>query len=93
VEFRQQDVMTVDLSPATVLTLYLSREANLRLRPHILTQVRPGGRVVSHEFDMGDWRASATHRVRDEAGGFRTLYLWPIYSSRPGGEGEGSSHP
>jgi len=93
VEFRQQDVMTVDLSPATVLTLYLSREANLRLRPHILTQVRPGGRVVSHEFDMGDWRPSAIHRVRDEAGGFRTLYLWPIASSRPGGEGKGSSHP
>ncbi len=85
VEFRQQDVMTIDLSPATVVTLYLGREANLKLRPHLLTQLRPGARVVSHEFDMGDWQPSAILRVRDELSGFRTLYLWRIESRGSGG--------
>ena len=85
VEFRQQDVMSVDLSPASVVTVYLSREANLKLRPRLQTQLRPGARVVSHEYDMGDWGPSATLRVRDESRGFRTLYLWRIGSSRPGG--------
>ncbi len=85
VEFRQQDVMTVDLSPATVVTLYLGREANLKLRPRLLTQLRPGARVVSHEFDMGDWQPSAVLRVRDELSGFRTLYLWRIEPRRVGG--------
>ena len=85
VEFRQQDVMTIDLSPATVVTLYLSREANLKLRPHLLTQLRPGARVVSHEFDMGNWQPSSILRVRDELSGLRTLYIWRIESSRPGG--------
>ena len=84
VEFRQQDVMTVDLSPATVVTLYLSREANLRLRPRLRSQLRPGARVVSHEFTMGDWEPRTILRVREESGGLRTLYLWRIESSRPG---------
>ena len=77
--------MTIDLSPATVVTLYLSREANLKLRPHLLTQLRPGARVVSHEFDMGNWQPSSILRVRDELSGLRTLYIWRIESSRPGG--------
>jgi SAM-dependent methyltransferase len=85
VEFRQQDLMTVDLSLATVVTLYLGREANLKLRPRLRAQLRPGARVVSHEFDMGDWASSAILRVRDESSGFRTLYLWRIESGRPGG--------
>jgi SAM-dependent methyltransferase len=85
VEFRQQDIMTVDLSPATVVTLYLGREANLKLRPLLLSQLRPGTRVISHEFDMGDWQPNAVLRVRDESSGFRTLYLWRIETSRPGG--------
>jgi predicted RNA methylase len=92
VEFRQQDVLTVDLSDATVVTVYLSREANLKLRPRLLSQLRPGARIVSHEFDMGDWRPSAVLRVRDEAAGFRTLYLWRIESGRSGLSVEGSSH-
>ena len=83
VEFRQQDVMTVDLSPASVVTLYLSREANLKLRPRLLDQLRPGTRVVSHEFDMGDWRPDAVLRVRDEDAGFRTLFLWRIGHNPP----------
>ena len=78
VEFRVQDVLTVDLSPATVVTVYLSPEANLKLRPRMQAQLRPGARVVSHEFDMGDWAAEAFRQVRDESGRLRLLYLWRI---------------
>jgi len=83
VEFHEQDVLTVDLSPATVVTLYLFREANLKLRPRIQTQLRPGSRVVSHDFDMGDWQPGATHRVQDKTGRVRTLYFWRIPPRRP----------
>ena len=85
VEFRQQDLMTVDLSPATVVTVYLSQAANLKLRPRLQAQLRPGARVVSHEFDMGDWQPNGILRVRDESGGVRILYLWRIESPGPGG--------
>ncbi len=83
VEFREEDVMTVDLSPATVVTLYLFPEANLKLRPRIQTQLRPGSRVVSHDFSMGDWRPEAIHQMQDEKGSVRTLYFWRIQNRRP----------
>lgn len=83
VEFRQQDVLTVDLTPATLVTIYLSREANLKLRPAIQTQLRPGARVVSHDFDMGDWRPVAVRQLLDETGIPRTLYLWRIAARAP----------
>jgi SAM-dependent methyltransferase len=83
VEFRQQDVLTVDLSPATVVTIYLSREANLKLRPAIQTQLRPGARVVSHDFDMGDWPPNAVRMFLDESGISRSLYLWRIEGRSP----------
>ena len=88
VEFRQQDVLTVDLSPATVVTIYLSRDANLKLRPAIRTQLRPGARVVSHDFDMGDWSPDVVRPLLDESGMTRNIYLWrigvpsPDYSQR-----------
>lgn len=78
VQFRQQDVMTVDLSPATVVTIYLSREANLRLRPALQRQLRPGARVVTHDFDMGDWRPDVYRLVQDESLRLRQIYLWTI---------------
>jgi len=84
VEFRHQDVMTVDVSPATVVTIYLSREANLKLRPALLTRLRPGARVLSHDFDMGDWRPEAIRPLLDESGMVRTLYLWRITSRKVG---------
>jgi cyclopropane fatty-acyl-phospholipid synthase-like methyltransferase len=83
VEFRLQDVMTVDLSPATVVTLYLSNEANLKLRPRIQSQLRPGARVVSHHFDMGDWQPAAVRPVRDDSGKAGTIYLWRIERRQP----------
>jgi hypothetical protein len=52
VEIRQQDIRTVDLSGATVLTMYLLPEVNLMIRPHIWKQMKPGSRIVSHDFDM-----------------------------------------
>jgi len=85
VEFYVQDVLTVDLTGATVVTIYLSREANLKLRPRLLSQLRPGSRVISHEFDMGDWQPSRILRFRDTAGGEHTLLLWHIPERRPGG--------
>jgi len=78
VEFYVQDVLTADLTKATVVTIYLSREANLTLRPRLLSQLRPGSRVISHEFDMGDWQPSRILRFRDTAGGEHTLLLWHI---------------
>lgn len=83
VEFRRQDVLTVDLSPATVVTIYLSQEANLKLRPAIRSQLRPGARVVSHDFDMGDWRPHAVRPLLDDAGMVRILYLWRIAAPQP----------
>jgi hypothetical protein len=55
VKFVKQDLFETDLRPATVLTLYLFQELNLKLRPRILAQLRPGARVVTHDWHMGDW--------------------------------------
>lgn len=75
--------MTVDVSTATVVTIYLSREANLRLRPALQSQLRPGAAVVSHDFDMGDWRPEAVRQFLDESGRPRTIYLWRITGRQP----------
>jgi SAM-dependent methyltransferase len=83
VEFRQQDVMTVDLSPATVVTIYLSQQANQQLRPRLQAQLRPGARVVSHSFDMGDWPPVGYREFRDEVEMTRALYLWRIPGRQP----------
>jgi SAM-dependent methyltransferase len=86
VEFRQQDVLTVDLSPATVVTVYLGQEANLKLRPALQTELRPGAVVISHDFDMGDWRPEAVRQLLDESGMVRTLYRWRIADRPPSGK-------
>ncbi|MGZ8434374.1 MAG: class I SAM-dependent methyltransferase [Candidatus Binatia bacterium] len=72
-EIRQQDILTVDLSAASVVTMYLLPDVNLKLKPNLLSQLKPGSRVVSHAFDMGDWKPDRTERVDG-----RTLYLWTI---------------
>ena len=73
VQFRQQDLFETPLRDADVVTLYLTREVNLRLRPRILAEMRPGARVVSHDYDMGDWRADQRQRI-----GSATIYLWVV---------------
>ena len=72
-EIRQQDILTVDLSAASVVTMYLLPDVNLKLKPNILSQLKPGSRVVSHAFDMGEWKPDRIERVEG-----RTLYLWTI---------------
>ncbi|MBI4528288.1 MAG: methyltransferase domain-containing protein [Deltaproteobacteria bacterium] len=79
---REQDIMTVNLSAATVLTMYLLPEVNLRLRPKIRQQLKPGSRLVSHDFDMGDWKPNRTEELTDSTGRSHTLYLWRIGKSR-----------
>lgn len=77
-EIREQDILTVDLSAATVVTMYLLPEVNLRLRPNVLRQLKPGSRVVSHDFDMGDWKPLKVEHIKDSSGWDHTIYLWRI---------------
>jgi tRNA G37 N-methylase Trm5 len=78
VEIRQQDIRTVDLSAANVLTMYLLPEVNLMIRPNIWKQMKPGSRVVSHDFDMGDWKPLKTEYIKDGQSWDHTLYLWHV---------------
>jgi len=78
VEIRQQDFLTADLSPATVVTLYLSYDGNLALRPQLMRQLKPGARIVSYTFDLGDWQPKIVEAYRDAAGESHALYLWEI---------------
>ena len=80
VTFRREDLFQTPIAEADVLTLYLTPEVNRRLRPRILAQMRPGTRVVSNEYDMGDWRWDERRRV-----GAATIYLW-IVPARVAGE-------
>jgi hypothetical protein len=77
VQFLQQNLFDADLRPATVVTLYLSPEINARLRPKLLRELRPGARVVSHRFDMGDWIPQRELRL-EVAGSAYVLYLFVI---------------
>ena len=78
VDFRKADIFTTDFSDATVVTMYLLPELNLRLRP-ILFRMAPGTRVVSHSFNMGDWMPDETATV-----GTASLYLWRIPANASG---------
>ena len=76
VTFKLQDVMTADLSRATVVSLYLLSSSNMKLRPILTKQLKPGARIVSHAFDMGDWEPAKIDKFTDELGIGRTLFLW-----------------
>ena len=76
VRFIEQDALAVDVSEATVVTLYLLSSSNAKLRPILTRQLQPGARIVSHAFGMGDWEPDVTDRFEDERGNSRTLYLW-----------------
>ena len=71
-EFVQGDIFQTDFSKATVLTMYLLPSLNLKLRPTVLN-MKPGTRVVSHAFTMGDWEADQTDNIEG-----RTAYLWIV---------------
>ena len=68
-----QDLFTTDISEASVVTLYLLPSLNLKLRPTLWKTLKPGTRIVSHDFDMGDWKPEQTLNV-DGA----TVYYWTI---------------
>jgi len=76
VKFMQQDLFETDIKEATVVTLYLLPDVNLRLRPKLLADLRPGTRVVSHNYDMGDWKPlqTITLKVPEE----HTIYYWVV---------------
>lgn len=76
VEFFLQDAMTVDLTDATVVTLYLLSASNVRLRPVLTRQLRSGARIVAHEFPIGDWEPDVVDNFIDVMGAKRTLFLW-----------------
>lgn len=71
--FRRQDLFRTPIYEASVIALYLMPEINLRLRPRLLTELRPGARIVSHAFDMGDWRPEA-----NETHDGRRIFLWIV---------------
>ena len=73
VEFRLGDIFTMDFRDASVVTLYLLPELNLELRPRLLAELKPGTRIVSHQFDLGDWRPDK----KLESNG-RTVYFWTV---------------
>lgn len=73
VRFRNEDLFEADISAATVVTLYLLPALNVKLLPKLLRDLKPGTRIVSHAFAMGDWKAQQTLDV-----GGRTVYFWTI---------------
>ena len=82
VEFRAQDGLTVDLSEATVVTLYMFKWFNNALRPK-LQKLKPGSRVVAHDFDIDDWKPTRIEYVKppEDASDYaqsRTLYIWVV---------------
>jgi SAM-dependent methyltransferase len=77
VDFREQDVLTADISGATVVTLYLLASFNAQLRPILTRQLHPGTRIVSHAFSMGPtWPADKVDRFTTALGDEITIYLW-----------------
>jgi len=76
VKFLQQDLFETDIREATVVTLYLLPEVNLRLRPKLLSDLKPGTRVVSHNYDMGDWMPLKTLSIRVPEE--HTIYYWVV---------------
>ena len=73
VKFLNQDLFTTNISEATVVTLYLLPSLNLKLMPKLMSELKPGTRIVSHAFDMGDWKPEQTLNVDG-----RTVYYWTI---------------
>jgi SAM-dependent methyltransferase len=79
VRFRRADLFQAPIGEASVVTLYLLPNVNLRLRPRLLTELRPGTRVVSHAFHMGDWRAEETRELDG-----RRYYMWIVPAAAGG---------
>ena len=72
-KFEENDLFAADIHNATVVTLYLLPNVNVRLRPKLLAELKPGTRVVSHSFGMGDWKPD-----KEEIVDGNSVYLWTI---------------
>lgn len=77
VSFKQQDLLTADISFATVVTLYLLPDSNLKLKEKLRSQLAPGTRILSHSFHMGDWQPDATSQASDAINTY-PIYLWRL---------------
>lgn len=77
--FIQGDLFETDFSEATVVTLYLFPQINQELRPHLLAQLAPGSRVVSHQFDMGQWRPDDRARIEESS-----IFMWRVPADASG---------
>jgi SAM-dependent methyltransferase len=87
VSFKVADLFETDLSPASVVSLYLLPDVNVKLRPRLWSQLKPGSRVVSHAFDMGpEWPPERTVDVDG-----RTIYLWTIGAAQKALKGKKSA--
>src|SRR4051794_2889520 len=73
VKFEENDLFKANIANATVVTLYLLPDVNVRLKPKLMKELKPGTRIVSHSFDMGDWKPE-----REEVIEGRHIYLWTI---------------
>lgn len=78
VSFRNEDLFEADIKPATVVTLYLWPWVNLKLRPKLLRELRPGTRIVSHYHDMGDWKPDKQIEVEGHQ-----IYYWTVPARPP----------
>lgn len=78
VQFIEQDLFTADISEATVVTLFLRPSLNLRLRPKLWRELKPGTRIVAHLYDMGDWKPDKVEHVDR-----RPVYYWIIPDDAP----------
>jgi tRNA G37 N-methylase Trm5 len=73
VKFRNEDLFRANFREATVVTLYLLPDLNVKLRPKLWRELKPGTRIVSHQFDMGDWKPEKTIDLNG-----RTIYFWTV---------------
>jgi hypothetical protein len=78
VDFLLADALTVDLSRATIVTLFLSAEGHLKLRPKLRKELRPGARIVAHTYDLGDWKPDKVVQAEDGRGNTYNIFSWRI---------------
>jgi ubiquinone/menaquinone biosynthesis C-methylase UbiE len=79
VKFRMEDLFKANFKEATVVTLYLLPDLNEKLRPKLWRELKPGTRIVSHQFEMGDWKPEKTVQLNG-----RTIYFWTIPARKEG---------
>jgi tRNA G37 N-methylase Trm5 len=78
VTFKLQDAMKTDVSNATLVTTYLLSASNLKLRPLLTKEMKPGTRIVTHNFSMGDWTPEKSDTFKDAEGRSRTIFLYRL---------------